>query len=691
MIRFVTTTHPPEAMTRNLLPLLLDLTPAEVRAAADAWAVTLTKRTHADNVALLYQGMTDRWSFEERFDALPPLARDILGVLVVHHPEGLARDALAPMLGADVSDLTDALSTLRAAALTHREPSGVLLVPREIGSRVARALRERGGEEAVAPSVPHLIAALDADELVGAARMWHIADVTSAAPGERERLIAELRRRVTHARTLAEVETALTPGARRIVAALREEPEPLPLADALAIAGAETPAARRDLLRELTASLLACHAWLWGERVLVMPNEFRSPITLSPTAPPPLVAVSAEPIGSWRHPHALAWDVLTLLRFVEAEEARWPVGGVAALAEDYALARHLARALWVGVEGGVPPGAALAFLAAVAQARGLLTERDEGGRRIPTVPDPVAWAKQGFAAHTRALWQAWRGLSSWPEGQGAGVQLWGVAWPAFRTRLLDALAECQPEQWHTLDNLLARLVLIRPPLLGDEFTAASAVGQTPADRDALTRACAEATLRTALTWFGVIEWGHAGKMDAVRLTDVGRWLTERGPEPHVPPFGATPLGIQPDLTVLVLHPEPAHLWPLLALAEPDTLDRVAAYRITAGSLRRALRRGLPLPHIVRFLESRTGGPLSTATRATLDDWARSLRRVTLERAVILATDDPDTLAELTAVVRAMGAATETLPDGRLLVRVPEDDDALAGWLADADLTPVWKG
>ena len=155
------------------------------------------------------------------------------------------------------------------------------------------------------------------------------------------------------------------------------------------------------------------------------------------------------------------------------------------------------------------------------------------------------------------------------------------------------------------------------------------------------------------------------------------------------PFGATPLAIQPDLTVLVLNAEPAHLWPLLALADAETLDRVSVYRITAASLRRALRRGLAFDQVVRFLEGRTGGPLPDATRATLEDWVRVVRRVVLERAILLSADDPETAEEAIALARTHGATVQMLPDGRALIRIP-DGDALPEWLTDADLTPVWR-
>ena len=138
-----------------------------------------------------------------------------------------------------------------------------------------------------------------------------------------------------------------------------------------------------------------------------------------------------------------------------------------------------------------------------------------------------------------------------------------------------------------------------------------------------------------------------------------------------------------------MNAEPSHLWPLLALAEAESLDRVSAYRITAASLRGALRRGLAFDQVIRFLESRTGGPLPEAVRVTLDDWVRAVRRVVLESAVILSADDAGTLAETVALARAT-AIVEMLPDGRAVVRVLRGDEELTAWLKEAYSTPVWK-
>ena len=676
-------------MKRSLLTLLMDLPPDALRAAAEVWGVRLTKRTHADNVALLYQAMTDRWHLEETLDALPPLAQAVAGALAREHDEGAPREALLLRLGAEPLELTDALDALRRAAIAHPQATGVWSLPREVAALIARAVRERQHTVAEAPSVAQLLASLDADVVQQAARRWQVPDAQGPLrPGDRERLLHGLQQRVANPRALAEVEAALSPGARRVVAALREEDAPLALDDATLLAGLGEPVDRRALLRELTASLLACVAWQEGARVLLMPREFRAPAAVQ-AALPPLVAVSAVTAAGWRHPYALAWDVLTLLRLAEGSGVRWPAGGLAALAEDHAFAAHVRPRFWVGVGAENPPSAALAFLAALARARGLLVEHESDGRRTLTLHDPVAWAKQSFAAQTRALFAVWRGMAAWPEGHGTAITLWGVDWPGFRGRLLDALAAgCQPGHWYHADALVERLARVRPALLGEGFTAASAVG--PADRDELARTCAHATLRTALAWFGAVEWGHTGQARAVRLTETGWWLVGRGAQPAVPPFGATPLAIQPDLCVLVLHPEPAHLWPLLALADVETLDRVSVYRITAASLRRALRRGLPFAQVIRFLEQRAGGPLPDAVHATLADWMRAVRRVVLERAVILTADDPDTLADAVAIARAHGATVHDLPDGGRLIRATDGGESLAAWLKDADVTPVWR-
>ncbi|MHB8647065.1 MAG: helicase-associated domain-containing protein [Thermomicrobiales bacterium] len=677
------------AMKRSLLTLLMDAPPAEIRAAAEAWDVHLTKRTHTDNVALLYQAMTDRWTVEDLLDGLPAQARDIAGALALGPEEGLAREELMTRLRLDPLDLSASLAALQQAAIVHRQSTGTLSLPRELATVIARAVRDRQRGDFAAPTITQLLESLDANVLLDAARRWHVTDApTSLRPGDRERLLHALHARVRTPRALAEVEAALSPGARRVVAALREESSPLPLSEATALAGAEGPSARRALLVEMTASLVACHGWSWGERMLVMPVEFRAPaMTQMPL--PPLNAVSAEPVQGWRHPFALAWDLLTLLRLIEHEASRWPSGGIAALADDHPLIERVASRFWASLDTTMPPSGALAFLAALGRARGLIAERDEDGRHLLAINDPVTWAKLGFGAQTRELFAAWRGMAGWLEGQGTATQLWGVEWPAFRARLLDALSQCQPGHWYLLDNLLARLVQVRPSLLGEEFTAASAVGQAPPDRDALVRGCIEATLRSTLSWFGVVAWGRTAMGEAVQITDVGWWLLGRGPEPVVPPFGPSPLAVQPDLTVLVLHAEPSHLWPLLALADVATLDRVSIYQITAASLRRALRRGLAFDQVVRFLESRTGGALADAIRVTLEEWMRAVRRVVLDRVILLAADEQEILDEAVALARAHGASVQMLPDGRALIHVPDGDDALAAWLTAADVTPVW--
>ncbi len=683
-------------MKRSLLSLLLELPAADLRTAAEAWAVPLRKRTHADNVALIYGAITDRWTFTDAFDALPAAARDLLCALATAHADGLAADTLAVGFAGDDAALADALAPLHTAALALRDgDSGLVFAPREVATLVAHALRERIEGDAAPPPLARVLAALDADELADAARLWGVPDVVgNARPGERDRLRGELRRRVALPRVRGEVEAALSPGSRRVVDALRETTEPLPLRDAAALAGAGSPAARRALLGALTTSLLACHVWVRGERVLLMPEEFRATATAS-VALPPLVAVSAEATGGWRHPHALAWDVLALLRLIEAGAVR-PIGGLGTLAEDYPLARAVGGQFWAGADAAVPPVAALAFFAALAETRGLLRETESGGRFTLRLRDPVTWAKQPFAAQTRALFATWRDLAGWPEGRGVNVALWGVAWPAFRGRLLDALAACGPDQWHTLDNLLTRLAATRPSLLGEEFTAAGGAGQTAPDRDALTRSCAEATLRTALTWFGVVMWGRAGgDRAAVKLTDTGRWLIGGGREPVVPVGGASPLTAQmfaeDALRVRIHHAAPSHLWPLLAFAEAEAFGRVATYRVSPVSLRRALRRGLTVEQVTRFLAGRTGGTLPPDTAERLAAWARSLRRVSLAHAAVLDAEDIATRAEAAAALALAGATVETLPDGRLLVRHRDSPDALAAALHEADFTAEWEG
>ncbi|MDQ2786001.1 MAG: hypothetical protein M3Y58_13480, partial [Chloroflexota bacterium] len=220
-------------MKRSLLTLLMDASPADIRAAAEAWEISLTKRTHTDNVALLYQAMTDRWTLEELLDRLPAQTRDIAATLALGPEEGLAREELMTCLPLDPLDLNMSLAALRQAAILHRQSTGALSLPRELATVIARAVRDRQRGDFAAPTITQLLASLDADVLLDAARRWRVADTpTGLRPGDRERLLHALHTGVRTPRALAEVEAALSPGARRVVAALREETSPLPLSEA---------------------------------------------------------------------------------------------------------------------------------------------------------------------------------------------------------------------------------------------------------------------------------------------------------------------------------------------------------------------------------------------------------------------------------------------------------------------------
>nr|MDQ6908832.1 hypothetical protein [Chloroflexota bacterium] len=207
-------------MKRSLLTLLMDAPPADIRAAAEAWDVHLTKRTHPDNVAILYQAMTDHWTLEDLLDSLPPQAREIAGTLALGPEEGLAREELMTRLHLDPLDLTASLATLRQAAIVHRQSTGALSLPREMATVIARAVRDRQRGEFAAPTVRQLLESLNADVLLDAARRWHVTDTpTSLRPGDRERLLHALHTRVRAPRALADVEATLSSGARRVVAA----------------------------------------------------------------------------------------------------------------------------------------------------------------------------------------------------------------------------------------------------------------------------------------------------------------------------------------------------------------------------------------------------------------------------------------------------------------------------------------
>jgi hypothetical protein len=711
---------------RNLLGRLHARRLPELLRIAEAWYVPLYVESKSEVVGALYRAMTDPRTMRDVWDRLEPPERAMV-VELADAPESALPptvDELAAHLGVAAADARETALRLYRAGILFREgddeplPIGAvprLLLPRELAMQIRRIQDEMAAGNLAQSPLRVLLELLDDAELESAAKIWGLRTVPGVA--RRRDLAVRLLRLINDPTRVERVVRSRGRDAAAVWKIVADAPEPVPLADVAAGAGLDrtdtvTIARLRAALTELEGALLVWHAYRSdGTRWLFVPAEVRNPGEGQVSILPDLVAIELDPglAPPWRHPDALAWDLLTLLRIVSNPQT--PIWEAAAAPPRW-LARAAAPRLWFSGKDG-PPTGYLELLQALALAEGILAiDEETRPRRIVAGPQARTWRGSAFGAQTIRLRDRWLRLPRWIEGEPAGVvDVWGADWRGMRPRLLTALADPElgviPPRWVTLESLAMRLAARYPRLLGPSFTAATARlgGETGAGVDEEEARAAALSDVIALelggpfVWFALTEIAdRPGQARAIRLTQTGAALALRKPEPAEEDAGVSlaPLAVDPSGEITLQSPSPDRVWALSAFAEPVDLGRQSHYRLTPGSLGAALTAGVELDQIARFLERGSRQPLPKELAANLATWARGFRRVGMRRAVILRPDD---VAERPALLQALRDASwtaEPLGELAVLVSLPLDstdvsqrEDALVQTLRAAGHAPRW--
>ena len=711
---------------RNLLGRLHARRLSELLRIAEAWSVPLYVESKSEVVGALYRVMTDPRAMRDIWDRLDPAAHAMLTTLTEASDEAAAPsvDELAARLGVATKEARETATGLYRAGMLFREgddeplPIGAvprLLLPRELALQVRRIQDEMAAGDLAQSPLRVLIELLDDAELEAAAKTWGLRTVPGVA--RRRDLAVRLLRLINDPARVKRVVRARGRDAAAVWKIVSGAMGPVPLAEVAANAGLDgrdtaSTARIRAALTELEGALLVWHAYRGdGRRWLFIPPEIRSPGEVEGSLLPDLVTIELEPglAPRWRHPDAVAWDLLTLLRIVSNPQTpAWEAGE----APPRWLPRAVGSRLWFGGRDG-PPVGYLELLQALALAEGILAiDEDARPRRIVAGPQARAWRGIGFAAQTSRLRDRWLRLPRWVEGEPADVvDIWGADWRGMRPRLLTALADPDlgviPPRWATLESLALRLAARYPRLLGSSFTAATARlgGEAGAgvDEDEARAAALSDVIALELSgpfvWFTLAEIvDRPGEPRGIRLTPHGVALARRQPAPTEDDAGASlpPLDVDPSGEITLQSPSPDRVWALTAFAELVDLGRQSHYRLTPGSLGMALSAGVELEQIVRYLERGSRQPLPKELAANLATWARGLHRVVMRRAVILRPDDT---GERAALLRALAEAGWTVePRGELEVLVSlapaegagsQGEEALIGSLRAAGHAPRW--
>jgi len=682
---------------RNLMGRLHARDDAELARIAAFWGVT-GGRGRQGLIGALFRVLSDARAARDAWERLHPTERVMARQLALAAGDEAAPTLpeLAARLGVGEEDARQTAARLYRIGIVSREGDGEalpvgqlprLFLPREIAAVFRRVQDEIEAGDLRGTPLRALIELLDDAEIEAAAAVWGIPVV----PGlrGREELVRLLLRQMGDPERLAKVLAGLGRDAGRLwqVVTAAEEGAALPLARAVAEAGldGDDPRAterRRAALDALETALLVWHSYRpEGERSIFVPGELRAP------SPPPSPALPAlEPVIAslveappWRHPDALAWDLLTLLR--ELAPATGQVSAASAPAGEAGRGRlrRLNSRLWHRGED-LPPLGYVDFLLALARAEGVIEEEEPGsesGRpRLVLAPGARSWRDRAFPEQTERLRWWWLASTDWIEGRERGeVEVWGVDWRGARRRLLALLADAElgleAGAWYTVDSVTARIAARDPELLGSTFTAATArvAGEAGAGGDeAEARAAAIADVvrvecETALAWFGLVELADVpGKTRAVRVV-------VRAPAEREAPGreGAPALAVTAGGGIALRQPSPLRVWALSAFAELEALDRVSRYRLSPASLARALAAGFDLEQVTTFLTRQSGQPLPTAVADTLQEWARGYRRVRLRRAVVVAPDDPETVPAIERLLTERGFPVSRLAGTGLLV------------------------
>jgi hypothetical protein len=677
---------------------------------ADSWAVPAMGENKSDVVAALYRGMTDPRAMRDLWQHFTPQERSLAAFLAdvadQERPPTVAD--LATVLDVDVGEARAVATRLYRLGVLAREgdddplPVGEeprLLMPREVAVNVRRVQDEIAAGDLAGSPLRVLIELMDDSELESASRAWGAPVLPGVA--SRSEVASRVLRSVADPRRLARVVSRRSRDAAAIWQEMRRAEAPQPLAEILERVGlagtqSQTVARQRAALADLESALLVWHTYHRdGSRWLFMPHEIREPGQQEPQALPPLVpAVGEKP--RWRPPYALAWDLLTILRFISGPQAppwlrnepapRW-------------LRRVAAPLLWYGARDDLPTGY-LDLLQVLGLEEGIFLA-DESAQPLRIVPGPNARAARqlSFPDLQERLRGRWLRLPAWVEGDAASiVDVRGADWRGMRPRLLAALRQAELEipqgDWVTLESLAGWVAAVQPGLVGSSFRAATArmagevIGDTPPE-DARTEALADIVafeVAGPCVWFGLAAIADLpGTPRAVQL----RVTAGMGAQPA--PALERGLEIAVSGEIALHEPTPERVWALSAFAELVGLGETSRYRLTSQSVAAALTAGVRQDQITGYLERSSGASLPSPVAASLTEWVQRLRVVRLEAATVLDLDDRTARDQLGRFLRREAWEVSDLGERQLLIRgsagMANQDDALRQAIERAGFMP----
>ncbi|MGI8485324.1 MAG: hypothetical protein ACR2OU_13800, partial [Thermomicrobiales bacterium] len=362
---------------RNLLGRLNARSADSLHRIARFWSVPLVGNDRGRHVGALYRTMTDIRSARQVWERLDSAHQVIVRDLALSESDALPVADISRLTQLPEPETREALVALFQAGILAREgdtqelPVGAvpkLFLPREMGLLFRRLHDEIDAGDLSHSSLRVLLEITDDAEIEAAVTKWGVRVI----PGLRRRseLIEEVLRLVSQPDRIERVIDSLRPEARSLWNVVRNDGQDGGIAFNDAIAkvwpGARNDPSAREALDELETSLLVMHAYRRdGTRRLFVPQEIlhpgRVPTTLPLRPMQPLGPDTVrDPIA--RHPQAIAWDLMTVLREIASFGAPIWIPGEP-LSRTWQ--RRLNGRLWFGGDE-IPPTGYLGFLLTLA-------------------------------------------------------------------------------------------------------------------------------------------------------------------------------------------------------------------------------------------------------------------------------------------------------------------------------------
>lgn len=265
------------------------------------------------------------------------------------------------------------------------------------------------------------------------------------------------------------------------------------------------------------------------------------------------------------------------------------------------------------------------------------------GRLMPG-PKVDSWARHDQVMQARRIFRRWPGSRWWNDAVGANYREWlafYIEQPIAREVVRQALRQCRPGVWYTLDSFHATIqgedpFVLRPAqrYAGEAgFRLASELRDRWEDTDGEV---ITGILSSTLRELGIVEVGyaresvpdpdHPANPDAFRVTPLGAEVMTSELSASEQP-SSRPLVVQPNFQVLLLEPHMAALYWLVRHATLERAGRVSRFTLTREALARGLGDSLVGPageeEAIDFLRAHSQKALPQNIIYTLRDWTRA--------------------------------------------------------------------